>query len=158
VQKIGQKMSSFSMMQVIAASKCADTSPLLLKTKKVSGTIFVVVPFVTSVAKGKLETLASTSLSSKIKVSLHSYKTIPTVKELMTESRFKKLCEIFPDQLMSDKEEAVDTGIGMTYFQHKAPNGSSFLLYAQNILPPITPPYIGGHKKEKKESKVRTET
>jgi hypothetical protein len=103
----------------------------------VEANIYVVVPFMTSVAERKLNTIP---LTGRVHVLLSPHIIIPTVREVMPSESYAALCDLFPGQLEPDD----DTGIGLTYFDHKIPNSSSFLLYGRpgaDFMPKIKPPY-----------------
>jgi hypothetical protein len=114
-----------------------------MKAKRVGGSIFVVVPYMTSVAQAKLGATRADSLTSRITINVYHYQEIRTVQEAMKPADFRKLRDVFPDRL-----QEVDTGVATTYFQHKAPNGLSFILHSEGVLPPITPPYEEVAKKK----------
>lgn len=106
---------------------------------KTQTNIFVIIPFMTNVAKQALNNL---NLSKKIKLNLCNNKIIPTVKESLSEKSLNSLNELYGDILNENAD--LDSGIAITYFDHKVPNSQSFLfsLIAREIMPSIKPPYI----------------
>ena len=109
---------------------------------KAKGNIHVVVPFATSIAFDKIKKIEA---GPGIHINIVIPERIKTVKESMSPENYKLLMEIF-EQLTEE-----DSGITATYLDSKVPNGSSFILYGNNLLPAINPPYIGSSKGERKE-------
>lgn len=106
--------------------------------EKVSGRIFVVVPFMTHVAERKLEALREEARANKIDVVIAAHGRIETVRELSSQENYPILANLFSGQLEGEE----DTGIAATYLDHKVPNGSSFLFYGLGLTPQIKPPYL----------------
>lgn len=102
--------------------------------------IYVVVPFVTSVAISKI---------SKIKAPPHVHihmiyeETVPTLRMQMKEESFAAL-NLYVEEDFSSEEE-VDKGVATIYFDHKVPNAQSFALsrIQRECAPSISPPYLG---------------
>lgn len=109
---------------------------------KTRTTIFVVIPFMTNVAK---ELLTNIKFPKNIKLSVHTAEIIPTAKEILSKKCFDSLNELCGNILKNDSNE--DSGIATTYFDHKIPNSQSFLfsIIARETMPSIKPPYITKH-------------
>jgi hypothetical protein len=90
-------------------NKCRD---LNIKTK-----IYIIVPYITKCAKEIFEK----RLSSKHGVFVAAHKGIPTIKEAMKDNKLSGLL----DELYWEKEGCATRGV--YYFDHKIPNGLSFV-------------------------------
>ncbi len=108
-----------------------------------STNLYVVVPIVTQVALDRLEKIRAqlTEKGSKIKLTIAHATKIATVKEILSEAELKAVNDYWGGALGKEGE---DSGIALTYFDHKVPNSQSFLFatIGREVMPNITPPYI----------------
>jgi hypothetical protein len=101
--------------------------------------IHVAVPFITSVARRRLQSIPK---KGNIDIHLSSHQIVPTVKELLTPRTYQILSNSLFLQYLHDEN---DNGVALSYFDHKIPNSQSFLFagggWGADFMPCIKPPY-----------------
>lgn len=111
--------------------------------------VYAVLPFVTNVAVNELEKarqLFQENSKGNMQLRVVYSEIIPTVKEILPPADFDELNN-YLGEILEPKQgdnKGKDSGIAVTYFDHKIPNNQSFLFtaIARDTMPKITPPYL----------------
>lgn len=117
--------------------------------QQITTNVYAVLPFVTIVAVNELkkaEQLFQESSRGKMQLKVVYSELIPTVKEILPAGDFNELNNYLGEILepKQGENQGKDSGIAVTYFDHKIPNNQSFLFtaIARDTMPKITPPYL----------------
>ncbi len=107
--------------------------------------VYAVLPFVTNVALEELENTQQL-FQGNLQLRVVYSEKIPTVKEILPAADFNELNN-YLGEILEPKQgvnKGKDSGIAVTYFDHKIPNNQSFLFtaIARDTMPKITPPYL----------------
>ncbi|MBX7066434.1 MAG: hypothetical protein K1X28_04310 [Parachlamydiales bacterium] len=97
--------------------------------------IILIVPYMTNAA---LQRLKAIEMPANISLVIADHVPIQTIKESMEVEDYDLLRDMFPEQITED-----DSGITLTCFQHKVPNGQSFFAPVAQLLSDIETPYKG---------------
>lgn len=113
--------------------------------KSTNYTIRIIIPFMTSLAAGKLENIKRLS-PPNVKIEVSSYAVIPTIQTIFsTHLDLLVLLQQLYKESGYENFFQEETGVGITYFEHKLPNWMSFLsIIVIRYIPHMeTPSYIG---------------
>lgn len=118
-----------------------------LKHKAKETTLFIVVPYMTSRARTRLDAIRVMLESEypNIKLTIADHETIQTVKELLSDDEYRQIRAIYP--VLTEE----DSGITLTCFDHKLPNGQSFFQPVAPLIKGIVTPYKGAVEEDRKE-------
>ncbi len=118
-----------------------------LKHKAKETTIFVLVPYMTTRARARLDAIQAMLESEypNIKLAIADHETIQTVKELLSDDDYRQIRAIYP-VLTED-----DSGITLTCFDHKLPNSQSFFEPVAPLIKGIVTPYKGAAEEDGKK-------